>query len=407
MNSFDAVIIGGGPAGATAALLLARAGWSVILFEKVSFPRRKVCGEYLSPTNFALLTKLGVLDDLLKHAGPEVRKIELLWRSNSIIAGMPFPEHGSARWGRAVRREVLDTLLLKHAEKAGVTVCQPFSVVDIKQAGEVFISKALSKPSGDTIAVQSSVVIAAHGSWGVGNLPTQLGRQSVKSSDLLGFKVYLENASLPLDVMNMIVVPGAYAGMVTCDQGLVSLSCCIRRDYLNRLRKGGPGEKAGSLLYSHILESCAGLDSVVHSAHPIGEWLAAGPIRPGIRRPYKDGVFLIGNAAGEAHPTIADGISMAMQSAWLLAKLLTQTQPSLLRRDTLNEIGVEFTHRWLKAFRLRIRAAEVFARMCMLKRTHRLLLPLIRTFPETLTLGGKLGGLAEEVVGLKADLSSS
>jgi flavin-dependent dehydrogenase len=404
LNSFDAVIIGGGPAGATAALLLAKAGWSVILFEKASFPRRKVCGEYLSPTNFALLNKLGVSDHLLSHAGPEVRKIELLWRSSSIIAGMPYPEHGSARWGRAVRREVLDTLLLKHAKKAGVTVRQPFSVVDIRQVGEVFISQARSKRSGDTLSVQSSIVIAAHGSWAVGNLPTQLGQQPVKSSDLLGFKIYLENAFLPSDVMNMIVVPGAYAGMVTCDQGLVSLSCCIRRDYLQKLRNDGPGEKAGPLLYKHILKSCPGLDSVVNSAHPIGEWLAAGPIRPGIRHPYKAGVFLIGNAAGEAHPTIADGISMAMQSAWLLANILTQTRPSLIRANNLNEIGLEFTHRWLKAFRLRIRAAEVFARMSMLKRTHRILLPVLRTFPKTLTVGARLGGIAEDVVGLQADL---
>jgi hypothetical protein len=47
---------------------------------------------------------------------------------------------------------------------------------------------------------------------------------------------------------------------------------------------------------------------------------------------------------------------------------------------------------------LRIRAAELFARMCMLKKTHRIFLPLFRRFPETLTLGAKLGGIAEEVV---------
>jgi flavin-dependent dehydrogenase len=398
LNSVDAVIIGGGPAGATAALLLAKAGWSVTLLEKASFPRRKVCGEYLSPTNYDLLNQLGVLDQLLSQAGPEVSKIELLWKSSSIIAGMPYPHNGSGRWGRALRREVLDTLLLNYASKAGVTVCQPFSATATQQVGNCFISKAHCKQSGETLLIQSSIVVAAHGSWGVGTLPTQLDRRSKKGSDLLGFKIYVENAQLPSDVMNMIVVPGAYAGMVNCDQGLVSLSCCIRRDYLDKIRQGGSGEKAGPLLYKHIVDSCPALDPVLRDARPIGEWLAAGPIRPGIRRPYNNGFFLIGNAAGEAHPTIADGISMAMQSAWLLVNALARTQPSLLGPTRLNEIGAEFTHRWLKAFRFRIRAAEFFARMCMLRKTHRIFLPLIRTFPGTLTLGAKLGGIAEEVV---------
>ncbi len=59
-ESFDALIIGGGPAGATTALLLARAGWSVALLERKCFPRRKVCGEYLSATNLHLFDELGL-----------------------------------------------------------------------------------------------------------------------------------------------------------------------------------------------------------------------------------------------------------------------------------------------------------------------------------------------------------
>lgn len=398
MTKCDALIIGAGPAGSTAALLLAKAGWSVVLVEKSPFPRRKVCGEYLSPTNFGLLDRLGVFENVLEHAGPEIRTIELLWKSTSIIAKMPIPSEKTARWGKAVRREILDTLMVDQAKKIGVTVWQPFSVIETKRSGHVFASKALSKNTGEVLEIESPVVIAAHGSWGIGELPTQQRRQPALASDLLAFKIYLENAHLPADVMNMLVIPGGYAGMVNCDSGLLSFSCCIRRGHLDELRRRAPNEKAGAVVYQHVVESCPGLKSVVNNSQVNGDWIAAGPMRPGIRRPYNEGLFTVGNAAGEAHPTIADGISMAMQSAWLLSTALIKRPPSALTPSDLDEIGSEFSRDWLKAFRLRIRAAEVFARLCLRKETHRLLLPMIKTFPQILTLGARLGGIAEEVV---------
>jgi len=78
-STFDALIIGAGPGGATAALLLARAGWSVGLVEKASFPRPKVCGEFLSATNLPLLRHLGLAESFLELAGPDVRRVGLFW----------------------------------------------------------------------------------------------------------------------------------------------------------------------------------------------------------------------------------------------------------------------------------------------------------------------------------------
>src|SRR5207253_2154052 len=106
----DAIIIGGGPAGAATAILLAQAGWSVVVVEKRRFPRRKVCGEFLSASNATLLDRLGIADAYRAAAGPQIRRIAVFAGAASIAAGAPRGWAGSAGWGRALGRETFDAL---------------------------------------------------------------------------------------------------------------------------------------------------------------------------------------------------------------------------------------------------------------------------------------------------------
>ena len=122
--------------------------------------------------------------------------------------------------------------------------------------------------------------------------------------------------------MPLLVFPGGYGGMVTADHGRVSISCCIRRDVLSGLRQRFGNIAAADALWRHVLASCRGVETVLAGAELDGPWLAAGPIHPGIRAGYDQGIFRVGNIAGESHPVIAEGISMALQSGWLLAREL-------------------------------------------------------------------------------------
>jgi hypothetical protein len=87
----DALVVGGGPAGAAAALLLAQAGWSVVVVERSVFPRKKVCGEYLSATNLPLLDRLGIGALFREQAGPPVRKVGLFAGKTIVEADLPRP----------------------------------------------------------------------------------------------------------------------------------------------------------------------------------------------------------------------------------------------------------------------------------------------------------------------------
>ncbi|MGH8606762.1 MAG: NAD(P)/FAD-dependent oxidoreductase, partial [Gammaproteobacteria bacterium] len=86
---YEAIIVGGGPAGASTAILLAQAGWSVALVEKQRFPRRKVCGECIAATNLPLLDTLGVSEAFADLAGPELRRVGLFAGERILTADLP------------------------------------------------------------------------------------------------------------------------------------------------------------------------------------------------------------------------------------------------------------------------------------------------------------------------------
>ncbi|STX39704.1 NAD(P)/FAD-dependent oxidoreductase [Legionella feeleii] len=391
----DALIIGGGPAGATTALLLAKAGWSVGLIEKKRFPRRKVCGEFLSATNLPLLQKLGIAEFYLSQSGPEVRRVGLYTADTVVTSAMPLVGSSIARGGRALGREHLDTALLHEARINGAHIWQPAEAKTLQRQANEFI--CTFRDGNETKELSAAVIVRASGSW-----EKQVGRADIKDhkpSDLLAFKAHFLNANLPSDLMPLLAFPGGYGGLVHSDHQRVTLSCCIRRDTLHNLRLDYPGISAGEAVLQYIMAHCRGVRETLTHAERQGNWLAAGPIHPGIRYCYKDHQFFAGNLAGEAHPVVAEGISMAMQSAWLLSQTLIAHKNEILTGKGLNNAGADYTKQWRKHFVKRIHSAAVFAQLAMMRPwAHSLLLPLVKQFPGILTFGAKLSGKIQQVL---------
>jgi flavin-dependent dehydrogenase len=294
-------------------------------------------------------------------------------------------------------REQLDTVLLQRAASRGVVIFQPARCVDLKAVGSVFRAIIESHDTGRTDEIAARIAIAAHGSWEIGGLPTQRRAVPHGGEDWLAFKAHFRRTSLADGLMPLLSFEDGYGGMVHCDDGRASLSCCIRRRRFERLQRLGGGP-AGDAVLAHILESCPVLRPVLENAEIDGAWLSAGVIQPGIRPRYLNGVFVIGNAAGEAHPVVAEGISMAMQSAWLLVERLKSHRHDVPNDKVRQQLARSYSSAWRRAFAGRIHTAAAIAHWASCPRLVQATGPLLGTFPALVTWGARLSGKSHLVV---------
>ena len=170
----DVVVVGAGPGGAATAYWAAAAGLDVLLLDKASFPRDKVCGDGLTPRAVAELVRMGVA---IREDDGWIRNLGLRVHGGGHTIELPWPELSSyPSYGLARRRTGLDQLLVEHARAAGAKVLERTAVTGPlldERTGRVVGVRA--KGEGDEeLVLRAPLVVAADGVSS--RLATGLGR---------------------------------------------------------------------------------------------------------------------------------------------------------------------------------------------------------------------------------------
>lgn len=160
----DVVVVGGGPAGASAAYWMARSGLDVVVAEKKAFPRDKTCGDGLTPRAVSQLIDMGFDFDV-----PELHRIDgLRAYAGELTLEMPWPEHTVyPNWGAVIRRSDLDMQVATLAEKQGAVIRQRTEatpvIVDGRLTG-VTLTEKDGEAAASTVELRPRIVVIADGS---------------------------------------------------------------------------------------------------------------------------------------------------------------------------------------------------------------------------------------------------
>ena len=340
-RTWDAVVVGAGPAGSIAAHGLARAGAAVLLVDRAAFPRPKVCGCCLNGRALAALDHSGLSSRLAALRPRAYQALHLrAWRAE---AALPLPA------GVSVSRERFDAMLVEAAEAEGSRLMLGTRATLIGRDPAGLSTLALEDPRGMHTTVQCRVVIAAVGLGG-SFASRELEGEIVAGGSRIGASTVLdETARVPWQehAVNMTVGAHGYVGAVRLEDGRWNLAAALDADAVTRAKGLGPVVRG--ILGTGRWPVPVEVDGAI--------WRGTPPLSRRPRRVAADGLFAVGDAAGYVEPFTGEGMACALQGGRAVVspalQAIEQWHPHLaaawtrtIRRDVQRRLALATIAAW-------------------------------------------------------------
>jgi geranylgeranyl reductase family protein len=318
----DAVVVGAGPAGATAAAVLARGGRSVLFLDREKFPRDKACGDGIPPGTVGILNDLGLREELRAAAFYSIRSLQLVsargreWRLNF------EPRRDDADFFIAPRIH-FDDLLRRHAIASGAVFQRARVRASLVEDGRVVGVRA--EVGGEKRDIRARVVIGADGATSA--VARSLARpRPPEKHRAVAIRAYLENfETLPRTVefhFGARYAPG-YAWVFPLGESSANVGVIVRTDRFKRR-----GVTIDDLLREFVEDNALRRRGAASAAlRDTATWQLplAAPAR--VARAF-DGAVLAGDAAGLVDALTGEGIHAAVVSGMLAAQVVDRALDS-------------------------------------------------------------------------------
>src|SRR5689334_4674253 len=320
-NTYDVIVMGGGPAGSSVASMLAREGRQVILFEKEIFPRHHI-GESLMTDTYWTFRRMGLLEKL--KDSPFVRKYSVQFANAAGKESRPFyffeaVHHESAvTW--QVTRAKFDELLLNHAAESGATTDQGVLVKQVLFEGDRAIGVEVRMPDGSREQFFAKVVVDATGQMAMLSNKFRWRVRDPKLKKAVLYS-YWKNAHREPDLNGGATLvlrtehgSGGWFWYIPLDDGITSVGIVANPEYLLKNR----GQDLAKIFHEEI-EKCEPCRRRVAGSTRVDKIYSILDYSYRSKHNAGNGFIIIGDAYGFLDPIYSSGVLLALKMAELAA----------------------------------------------------------------------------------------
>ena len=308
----DVVVVGAGPAGAATAILLAEHGLDVVVLDRGSLPRPKICGEYLSPEAGRVLDRLGVLKAVDAAGAAAIHGMRITAPDGTTITGhyrdvgpwRPYRHHAMG-----VARETLDGALIERVRALPLDLREHARVIDLIIERGVVTGVRFTDRDARVHDLHARLVVGADGRASV--VAERLGCRRPHALRRMALVTYVSGVEQCRDLGEIFVDPPDYAILNPIAPDHVNLGLVVPLTHASRWSDRLDDFMAARVRQlPHLARRLAGATRVA----PIR---ALGPLAHRVDPPKKDGVLLVGDAGGFYDPFTGEGVFTALRSAEL------------------------------------------------------------------------------------------